>query len=116
MTAISSTLSAFQGPAYIAATTLLIPKQHLGRASGMIQLGRAMGLLVAPVLGALLLTSIQLQGVILLDLVSFLFALITLLSVRFPKARLQGKPKEARYCTRSLTVGAMSFPILGSWP
>lgn len=43
MTAISSTLSAFQGPAYIAATTLLIPKQHLGRASGMIQLGRAMG-------------------------------------------------------------------------
>lgn len=87
MTAISSALSAFQGPAYIAATTLLVPKQHLGRASGMIQMGRAMGLLVAPVLGALLLTSVQLQGVILLDLASFLFALITLLSVRFPKTR-----------------------------
>jgi hypothetical protein len=91
MTAISSALSAFQGPAYVAATTLLVPKQYLGRASGMIQMGRAMGLLVAPVLGALLLTRIQLQGMILLDLASFLFALITLLSVRFPKARVAGE-------------------------
>jgi hypothetical protein len=91
MTAISSILRAFQGPAYIAATALLVPKQHLGRASGMIQMGQAMGLLVAPVLGALLLTSIQLQGVILLDLGGFLFALITLLSVRFPKAKVAGE-------------------------
>lgn len=86
-TAISSTFSAFQWPAYIAATTLLMPKQHLGRASGMLQVGRALAQLVAPVLGGVLLGVIQLQGVILLDFVTFLLALVTLLSVRFPKVR-----------------------------
>jgi Major Facilitator Superfamily. len=85
--AIGSTLSAFQGPAYTAAITLLIPKQHLGRAGGMLQMGPAIVQLVAPVLGGLLLAIIQLQGVLLLDFATYLFALATLLSVRFPKTR-----------------------------
>ena len=39
--AVSSTFNAFQWPAYAAATTMLVPKQHLGRASGMVQLAEA---------------------------------------------------------------------------
>ena len=86
-TAISSTFSALQWPAYTATTTLLVPKQHLGRASGMTQLGRAAAQLISPVLGGVLLVTIQLQNVILLDFATFLFALVTLLSVRFPKVK-----------------------------
>jgi MFS transporter, DHA3 family, macrolide efflux protein len=84
--ALISTLSAFQGPAYTAATTLLIPKHHLGRAGGMLQMGPAIVQLAAPVLGGLLLEIIQLRGVVLLDFAACLFALATLLSVRFPRA------------------------------
>jgi hypothetical protein len=40
LSVLSSTFSAFQGPAYIAATTLLVPKQHLGRAGGMVEMGQ----------------------------------------------------------------------------
>ena len=86
-TATSSTFSAFQWPAYIATTTLLVPKQHLGRASGMTQLGQALAQLISPVLAGILLGSIKLQGVILLDFATFLFALVTLLLVRFPDAK-----------------------------
>ncbi len=86
-TAVSSSFSAFQWPAYTATTTLLVPKQHLGRTSGMTQLGRAVAQLISPVLGGVLLVTIQLQGLILLDFATFLFALVTLLSVRFPKAK-----------------------------
>ncbi len=86
-TAISSSFSAFQWPAYTATTTLLVPKQHLSRASGMTQLRQAAAQLISPVLGGVLLVTIQLQGVILLDFATFLFALFTLLSVRFPTAK-----------------------------
>ena len=82
--ALISSFSAFQWPAYSAATTLLVPKKHLGRASGMTQLAEALGQLLSPVLGGLLLGIIHLSGMFVLDLSSFLFALTTLLLVRFP--------------------------------
>src|SRR6476661_5342709 len=86
-TAVSSTFSAFQWPAYTATTTLLVPKQHLGRASGMTQMGQALAQLISPVLAGILLGIIQLQGIILLDFATFLFALVSLLLVRFPNAK-----------------------------
>jgi len=84
--AVSSAFSAFQWPAYSAATTLLVPKQHLGRASGMIQLGESASQFLAPMLAAGLLSVIKLQGIILTDCATFLFSLATLLSIRFPDA------------------------------
>jgi MFS family permease len=46
-TAVGSIFNAFQWPAYTAAITLLVPKRHLGRASGMTQLGEAVALIAA---------------------------------------------------------------------
>jgi hypothetical protein len=86
-TAISSTCSAFQSPAYAAATTLLVPKQHLGRANGLLHLGQSLAQLISPMLAGVLVVTIQIQGVILLDFATFLFALITLLLIQFPEAK-----------------------------
>ncbi|MEG4634736.1 MFS transporter [Microcoleus sp. AR_TQ3_B6] len=83
----SSTCNAFQWPAYSSVTTLLVPKEHLGRASGLIQLGQSVGQLISPVLAGVLIVTIQIQGIILLDFATFLFALVTLLSARFPEAK-----------------------------
>ena len=84
---ISSISSAFQWPAYGAATTLLVPKKHLSRASGMNQLSEAFARLLSPLFGGFLVILIQIQGVILLDLATFLFALVTLLIVKIPKPK-----------------------------
>ncbi|OYD87123.1 MFS transporter [Nostoc sp. 'Peltigera membranacea cyanobiont' 213] len=86
--AISSGFSAFQLPAYNAATTLLVSKQYLARASGMIQLGRAVAQLLSPMLGGLLLVTIQLQGIIVIDFLTFFFGIIPLLLVRFPELKI----------------------------
>lgn len=83
-TAISSIFSTFQWPAYNATVTMLVPKKYLGRASGMIQLSQAIGQLFSPILSGILLGVIHLSGIFILDLSSFLFALTTLLLVRFP--------------------------------
>src|SRR4028119_1012058 len=84
-TSVSSTCSAFQYPAYAGATTLLVPLQHLGRASGLIHLGRSVAQLISPVLAGILVVTLQIQGVILLDFATFLFALVTRLLVRSPQ-------------------------------
>ncbi|MEM9092189.1 MAG: MFS transporter, partial [Cyanobacteria bacterium P01_F01_bin.53] len=59
-------------------------KKYLGRASGMIQLSQALGKLLAPILAGIFLSLIHLSGIFILDLVSFLIGLTTLLLVRFP--------------------------------
>jgi DHA3 family macrolide efflux protein-like MFS transporter len=81
----SAAFSTLQWPAYTATTTVLVPKKDLGRANGMVQFGRAASDILAPVLAGALLLSVQLEGVILIDSVTFLFAIITLVLVRFPK-------------------------------
>lgn len=81
---ISSACNAFQWPAYAAATTLLVPKEHYGRANGMVQLSQAVSYLISPALAGFLVMRIQVAGVILIDFATFLFAVLTLLLVQFP--------------------------------
>jgi MFS transporter, DHA3 family, macrolide efflux protein len=93
ITATSSVFNAFQWPAYTAATTILVPKKHLSRASGIVQAAFASSELISPPLAAILLANIQLQGVILIDVVTFIFSIITLISVRFPNPEIINKDK-----------------------
>ncbi len=82
---VGSIFNAFQEPAYSATIPLLVPKQHLGRANGMARLGEAVARLFSPVLAGVLIVTIHLEGVIILDFATYIFSVITLLSVRFPK-------------------------------
>ncbi|MGF1540614.1 MAG: MFS transporter [Pleurocapsa sp.] len=89
VTITGASFSSFQWPAYNAATTLIVPKSQLTRANGMIELGEAVPQLIAPVLAGFLLVKVQLQGIIVIDFISFLFALVILLSIRFPNDNLK---------------------------
>jgi DHA3 family macrolide efflux protein-like MFS transporter len=82
---VSAAFSTVQWPAFAAATTLLVPKKNYGRANGMIQLGKAAAEILAPTMAGFLVLTIQLDGVILIDFATFIVAIITLLSVRFPQ-------------------------------
>ena len=102
-----SLCSAFQEPAYLTTVPLLIPQRHLGRANGMLQAGEAFSEILAPLLGAALLVTIQLWGVILLDLGTFAFALLTLLFVRFPRP--------AQTQVSNLQPGSLLKDTLAGW-
>ncbi|MGB1252412.1 MAG: MFS transporter, partial [Candidatus Promineifilaceae bacterium] len=75
---------AFQTPAYSAAMSVLIPKKQLGRMNGLMSLGQNASRVVAPFLGGALLPLIQLNGVMWVDVVTFIIAMITLMIVRVP--------------------------------
>ncbi|MGB8506881.1 MAG: MFS transporter [Pyrinomonadaceae bacterium] len=82
---VNSALGAFQWPAFSAATTLLIPKKYFGRASGLNATGDALGLLLSPLMGGVLIVLIKIQGVFLVDFVTFIFSFATLLMVKIPQ-------------------------------
>jgi len=82
--ALNSTFGVFQHPAYTAATTMIVPKKHLARASGLTQMGRAISQIAAPMLAGILIGKIRIQGVILVDFLTFFFAVGALLLVRIP--------------------------------
>lgn len=85
LVAVSSLFSAFQWPAYTAATTLLVPKEQYGRASGLIQMAQAATQIAGPVSAGVLMGVVGIRGILLIDFATFLIALGSLAAVRFPR-------------------------------
>lgn len=81
---IAGSFASFQWPAYSAAISLMIPKAQYGRANGMISLAESLSGVVAPALAAVLLVSIGLNGVMLIDVITFVTAISTILAIRIP--------------------------------
>lgn len=76
--------NAFQAPAWMAAIPLLVPKQHLGRANGLVTANDAVALVAAPAIAGALLATVGLGAVLLTDVATFVVAVLTLAAVRFP--------------------------------
>lgn len=76
---------AFHQPAFTASTTLMVPKEHLARVQGLNQmLQGGLGILAAP-LGALLLELLPMQGVLAVDVLTALAAIVSLLLFSIPQ-------------------------------
>ena len=79
-----SVVLTFQRLAYTAAVPQLVPKQFLGYANGILQLGNGLARVTMPILAAGLMAWIGLDGILLVDVISYLVALTILAVVRFP--------------------------------
>ena len=77
--------NAFQWPAYSATISLMVPKEKYGRANGMMSLIDSGPGVLAPLMAGALLPLIGLTGILLLDVVTFLLAVILLLFVFIPQ-------------------------------
>jgi amino acid adenylation domain-containing protein len=84
----------FQRLAYTAAMPQLVPKRYLGHAMGVVQIGTGSATLAVPLVAAGLLVAIGLRGILLLDILTFAFAIGVLALVRFPgvPVRRRGEP------------------------
>ncbi len=81
----ASIFGAFQEPAYSASITMLVPKKDLARAGGIMQMGAAATSILTPILAGGLYAWIGLKGVMLIDAVTYLFAISALLVVHIPQ-------------------------------
>jgi len=86
----------FQWPAYISAITMLVDRRHFGRVNGMLEFGGAGTSIAAPFLGGLLLVVFKVWNLLLIDLVTFLFAATTLLFVSIPRPEQSAEARAAK--------------------
>jgi MFS transporter, DHA3 family, macrolide efflux protein len=82
---VGSVFSAFQEPAYSASIVMLVPKEKLGNANGMVQMGQAIASIITPLVAGVLFVSIGLNGIIIIDFATFFFAVGALLMIRIPQ-------------------------------
>ena len=77
--------ASFQWPAYMAAISVMVPKEQYGRANGMMSLIDSGPAVFSPILAGLLLPLISLTGILALDVVTFFLAIGALLTVHVPQ-------------------------------
>ncbi|MGV3466516.1 MAG: MFS transporter [Heyndrickxia sp.] len=79
-----SVAGSMQFPAYQSIVAQIVEKKHLGRANGLIQMSDAASSIVAPPLAGILLPFIHIQGILIIDFLSFFLAIFSLLIVKIP--------------------------------
>lgn len=88
--------SSFQLPASQAAIPLLVDRSNLDRANGYGQMAPAMGMILGPVLATPLVAWRGIEAVLIVDLISFVVAVITCAVVRFDQAFSEAEERERR--------------------
>ena len=82
--AFASAFEAFQFPAYSAAITTMVDKKYYSRTSGLMSLAGSASGVIAPIAAGALYGLLHLHGILLIDIITFLFALATLAFVVVP--------------------------------
>lgn len=99
VTIANSVMSSLQEPAFGSTVPLLVPKRHIGRANGLLLLAISASQVLAPVIAGFLLLAIKLQGIILINCLSYGVALITLLFIRIPHPQPEDEAQETKPTT-----------------
>lgn len=97
--AILATSEGFQYPAFIAATAMIVPREHFSRANGMRDLAGNASRIFAPIVAAALLTFVDISDIMIIDLATFAIAIFTLAMVVIPQPE---KSKEGAKAQASL--------------
>jgi MFS transporter, DHA3 family, macrolide efflux protein len=80
----AGSFNALHFPAYSAAISTMVAKAQFARANGMLALAESSAGIAAPVLAGLLIATLGIAVVFVIDIVTFIFAALTLLAVRIP--------------------------------
>lgn len=112
---ISSTLNAFQQPAYTAAISQLVPANNLSRANGMVQASFAIAKIAAPAIAGLLLNHFGLKTILFVDLTTFSIAIVTLITVKFPSYKRHTK-RRRKIIDRVITDAVAGWSYIVSRP
>ncbi len=93
--AVTGLFSAFQWPAYSASISLMVPKEQLGRANGMMSLLESAPAVLAPVLAGVLYSQVGLTPLLVFDVATFVFAVLVLSAIHVPQPERSSESKAA---------------------
>lgn len=96
LNAFAGIFQAFQWPAYSAAISTMVPKEHYGRANGMLELARSASGILAPILAGALIGFVGLTWIFVIDIITFLFAIGSILIIHVPQPKISAAGLESR--------------------
>lgn len=112
---IRSVGGAFHWPAMSASTSLMVPQEHLARVAGLQQTLHGLVSIVAPPTGAVLISLLPTQGVLMIDVLTALMAILPLLFIAIPQpAREQNEKGEHQ--TSYWQDVRDGFAYVAAWP
>lgn len=103
---------AFHWPAFMATTSLMVPKEQLARVNGMNQAIFGIANIGGPAAGAVLIAALPMQGVLAVDILTALIAISTLLAIAVPNPTRSGSSQE-HSVMRDMKEG---FRFVRTWP
>lgn len=80
----ASAFESFQFPAYSAAITTMVEKKHYTRANAMLGMVHSGSIIIAPILAGTLLPFLGINGIMIIDIATFVFAIGALVFVHIP--------------------------------
>jgi amino acid adenylation domain-containing protein len=104
---LTSVATAFHQPAYLAAIAQLVPKPYLPQANALAQMGVSVSQLAAPLAGGALIALLGLAPVVVINVVTFVVGMATLLAVRLPDRMF----RRAEESFRSSITGGWRFIV-----
>lgn len=93
---IAGAFESFQFPAYSSAISTMVEKENYTRTSSFMGLAESISGIIAPLAAATLYGIIRLNGILFLDIISFLFAYATLLIIEIPAPKRSAAGAESR--------------------
>jgi len=94
---LGAVFGSFQQPAYSASIVMLVPKDQLTRANSMVQMGGAIELILTPILAGVLFSTIGMRGIILIDVITYVIAIATLIFVHIPQPEPKTESKDDKF-------------------
>lgn len=89
---ITGAFNSLQFPAFSAAVSLMIPKAQFSRAAGMLDFAGAASNILAPAFAGALIGAIGLVGIMLIDVVTFVVAILSVIVVHMPQPEPEPVP------------------------
>ena len=76
--------------------SVMVPKEQYTRANGLVSLAEFVSIIVAPVLAGILLTLIGINGILLIDIITFVFAVLAVAAVAIPQPQVSDEGRAAQ--------------------
>ena len=112
---IRSVGGAFHWPAMQASTSLMVPQEQLARVAGMQQTLQGLVSIVAPPAGAVLISVLPTQGVLLIDMITALLAVVPLFFIAIPQPTREQTP-EGEHKSSYWQDVREGFAYVVAWP
>lgn len=109
ITFFQSIFGVFQAPAFQASVTMLIPDHQRDRANAIQQLTGPMAGVIAPMIAGVVFAAVGVVGSILVDLTTFLVAVVIILNVRIPRPEVSAEGAAARGSIWRESLGGFAY-------